>query len=114
MTQSWIRNEERRGAPVSAGDFTVTPVSRATILQYPRPGREGGEVAGKDIAFSGGGGIIWNRPSAVIVRDSEGTEQRLPVRDVTRIAQVLILGFGALVSILMWIALRPNSGKTGR
>ena len=30
------------------------------------------------------GGLIWNRPVAVLVRTPDGQEQTLPVRDVTR------------------------------
>ncbi len=40
------------------------------------------------------GGFIWNRPSAVLVRDADG-EQTVPVRDVTRLVQIALLSVGA-------------------
>ncbi len=113
MNQPLIRHEEHHGAPVSAADRSVTPVSRALILELPRLGGTPRSAGGAMITTAASGGVLWNRPSSVIVRDSEGAEERLPIPDITRIAQVLILGFGALASTLMWIALRPRTDKTG-
>ena len=38
------------------------------------------------------GGLIWNRPIAVLVRTSDGHEQVLPVPDLTRNAVLLLAG----------------------
>lgn len=36
------------------------------------------------------GGIVWNRPVSVLVLAEQGPDQFVPVRDVTRIVQVLL------------------------
>jgi len=36
------------------------------------------------------GGLIWNRPVAVVIHTADGQDQTLPVRDVTR-SVVLVL-----------------------
>ena len=38
------------------------------------------------------GGLIWNRPVAVLVRTSDGHEQMLPIPDLTRIAVLILAG----------------------
>ena len=38
------------------------------------------------------GGLIWNRPVAVVLRTSDGHEQMLPVPDLTRIAVLMLAG----------------------
>ena len=50
------------------------------------------------------GGLIWNRPTAVVVRSSNGQETTFPIVDVTRIAMVALIGLGlatVLVSMFM-------------
>ena len=44
--------------------------------------------------------FTWNRPMAVLYTTPEGQEMRLPVIDVTRLAQ-LSLVLGALMAILL-------------
>lgn len=68
------------GAAVSVGDVTVTPQSRTLILRWPH------------------GGLIWNRPAAVLVQRGEGTE-RIPIVDVTLIAQSVLLALALLAAI---------------
>ena len=46
------------------------------------------------------GGIIWNRPSSIVVRSADGEEEVLPVRDVTRQTQFALLA-GGLIGILL-------------
>lgn len=49
------------------------------------------------------GGVIWNRPAAVLVKDDNGNEEILMVQDVTRALQARILLFGLVGSILIWL-----------
>jgi hypothetical protein len=63
------------GEPVTAGDITLTPQSQALTVRFPK------------------GGFVWNRPVAVLV-ERDGQMERIPVVDVTRIAQVFLLGLG--------------------
>jgi hypothetical protein len=46
--------------------------------------------------------IVWNRPTAVKVQYGDGSEQLIPVRDVTRLALLLILASGLLSMIAIW------------
>lgn len=49
------------------------------------------------------GGLIWNRPVAVLVTRPDGSEQILPVSDPTRQALLLILGLTAGATLLAWL-----------
>ena len=53
------------------------------------------------------GGLTWNRPVAVLARTSDGHEQMLPVRDLTRIA-VLILAGLCFVCMFLLILFKPK------
>jgi hypothetical protein len=63
-----IEREVRTGETIQAGDFEITP--QTNVFTVKLNGRHGG--------------LIWNRPRAVIVRSVDGEESILPVRDVTR------------------------------
>ena len=73
------------GEPIQAGKFTVYPVSKAAAV----------------LPEGNSGGLIWNRPHAVLVRGPNGKESILPIRDVTRERQLLLLGLGLLGVILL-------------
>ena len=51
------------------------------------------------------GGLVWNRPAAVIVQQ-EGAERRLPIHDVTRRCQVALLAAG-----LVWLLIGLRLGR---
>lgn len=53
------------------------------------------------------GGMIWNRPVAVVVRAPDGQEQILSVPDLTRIT-VLILAGLCFASMFLLILFRPE------
>jgi len=81
--------ETQTGEPIQAGENTITLVSQSVRLQPP--------------GFPGG--LIWNRPVAVRVQTGSEPEKTLPVRDVTRLAQLLVVGLGlvgGLFTILAW------------
>lgn len=73
------------GEPVQAGEITVYPISKTNAL----------------LPDGISGGLIWNRPHAVLVRGPDGEEQILRIRDVTRERQLLLLGLGLLGVILL-------------
>ena len=80
----WITLRRVSGAPVTAGGFTVTPQSRALTVC---------------LSFAA---FAWQRPIAVEV-EREGQTTRLPVRNVTRLAQLALTGvllFGLTLRIL--------------
>ena len=70
------------GSPVKVGDITVTPQSRAMIVRLPF------------------GGLVWRRPTAVLV-ERAGQTSRIPIVDVTRVVQLALLGASVLVFLLM-------------
>ena len=55
------------------------------------------------------GGLVWNRPAAVIVRQ-DGVERRLPIVDVTRRRQVALLAAGLLCLLAgLWLGRGPQA-----
>jgi hypothetical protein len=68
------------GEEVTVGDVTLKPQSQALTVRWPN------------------GGFVWNRPVAVLV-ERGGQTERIPVVDVTRIAQLTLLGLGFVLSI---------------
>ncbi len=75
-----LQIETQSGTPTTVGNFTVTPESQAFVLRLPF------------------GGFVWNRPTAVLL-EMEGERQRIPIADVTRIAQLAlaVLVFGMVI-----------------
>jgi hypothetical protein len=83
------------GNPVRIGDLTVTPESQALIMHWPN------------------GGFVWNRPLAVLV-ERNGRTERVPIPDVTRIAQVvLIIGMVLLSVVAAIAAIRQRRNQDG-
>ncbi|MBS1251544.1 MAG: hypothetical protein MAG451_00577 [Anaerolineales bacterium] len=68
------------GEPLTIGDVTITPQSRVLVIRWPY------------------GGFVWNRPVSVLVERDGHTEQ-VPIVDLTRAAQLRLLGFGLVLSI---------------
>jgi hypothetical protein len=40
--------------------------------------------------------LLWSRPSAVVVEETDGRRRKIPVRDLTRALQVAVLAAGLL------------------
>ncbi len=79
--------ETKAGAPIQAGDVKLIPLAKSVKIAPPG-------------MF---GGLVWNRPAAVIVQQPDGQETVLPIQDVTRQAQIALLAMGALGSLLIWL-----------
>ena len=94
MTAKLIEIDTKLGEPVRVGENIINPVARVVRVQLPITGIHGG--------------LIWNRPLAVVVKTPGGGEHVLPVRDETRIAQLLWLGAGLLGAMFIWRALRKR------
>ena len=79
-------SEYNMGEPLEVHGETLYPFTRTFRLQFP----------GKN------GGVVWNRPSSILLRSPNGEERVLPIRDVTRQWQFLILGISlALCGLLL-------------
>lgn len=79
--------ETRAGEPIEVGDSKIVPLAKVVRFQKP----------------SWLGGVIWNRPVAVVVQTGNDEERVIPVRDVTRIAQLAIFGSGLFVILMAWL-----------
>lgn len=82
--------ENRVGAPIQAGERRITPFVQVVKLNIP--GLHGG--------------LIWNRPHAVLVQESDGSETVLPVPDITRQLQIFLLAAGLFAGLLFWMRRR--------
>ena len=81
------------GKEVTIGDVTLTSQSQALTLRWPK------------------GGLVWNRPVAVLVEQGGQTE-RVPVVDVTRIAQLTLLGLGFFFFVVtLMLSIRKRRDK---
>ena len=72
------------GDTVTVGDVSVTPESKALIVRWPY------------------GGLVWNRPVAVLVDKGEQTE-RIRIVDVTRMVQLGLLALSFIFSLVIFI-----------
>ena len=88
MRQSWIQVDTLAGEAIPAGDVRLIPLAQSTKVGPP------GTLIG----------LFWDRPVAVVVRGSRGGQQVLPIVDITRRAQLILLGIGLLGSFLLWLA----------
>ena len=58
---------------------------------------------------AGNGGLIWNRPVAVLVNTPDGQERILPVRDVTRVTILALLAFSLGGTLLLMLFRRKTT-----
>lgn len=92
----WITQETRTSEAVQAGSRRLVLYSK--VLRVQIPGWHNG-------------GLVWNRPVAVMVTTAEGQETMLPVRDTTRLVELLLLGAGLVSGLLLWSAYRAQKEK---
>jgi hypothetical protein len=81
QNEKWFQQQTLLGQEITAGDITVTPQSQALTLRWR------------------GGGWVWNRPVAVLV-ERGGNVDRVPIIDVTRMAQIGLYGLGLCLTVL--------------
>jgi hypothetical protein len=82
-----FRIETLTGEPVNAKGAQVRVRSQVVQLRFP---------------FIHGG-LIWNRPVAVLVRTADGQGQILPIPDVTRTAVLILLAFSLAGTFLLML-----------
>ena len=76
MQNSILRIETRTSPPIMIPDGQLYVRSRLVQLRFP-PAK---------------GGLIWNRPAAIVVRPLNGQEKVIPVLDITRIVVLTLAG----------------------
>ena len=92
MTILLLRIETLTGPLVRVKDTQLRVRSQVVQLRLP----------------SASGGLIWNRPVAVLMRTPDGQDRILPILDVTRTAVLALVGL-CLASTFL---LRLLRGKT--
>jgi hypothetical protein len=86
-----VKWQTTSGETTAHGDIQVTPQSRALTVRWPR------------------GGWVWNCPVAVLV-ERDGHRRRVPIVDVTRVAQLMLYGF-SLVFVLGGLYIMVKKGR---
>lgn len=69
---SLVQLETHWGKPIQSNGRKIIVQSQAFQINFPF------------------GGLVWNRPVSVLVLSDDAPDQVLPVRDVTRLVQVLL------------------------
>ncbi len=64
--------------PVTVGELTATAQAQAVTVRTPF------------------GGLVWNRPTAVLV-ERDGETESVPIVDVTRITQIVFIVVGLIL-----------------
>lgn len=95
MLANLVQIETRTGEPIVSGDTKIIPMARSMRIRIP----------------GWHNGLVWNRPVAIVVQTGDGQEKVLPVRDVTRQAQVALLVSGLIVVLLGWLVTRRKKIK---
>ena len=93
MTNSILRSEILTSQPIKFKDTQLR--LRSQVLQLRLP------VAS--------GGLIWNRPVAVLVSYSAGQEHILPVPDPTRTVVLALVGLCIATTFLTMLFRRKNA-----
>ena len=75
MSISLLRIETLTGQPIKIKDTQVRVRSQVVQLRFP-------------FIHSG---LLWNWPVAVLARTTDGQDQLLPIRDITRAAVLVLL-----------------------
>ena len=95
METSLLRIETHTSPPVTTPDGQIYVRSQVVQVRFP--------------AINGG--LIWNRPVAVALRQLNGQEKIVPVLDITRIILLTLAGL-SLTSVLIFIFLRSKMPKS--
>src|SRR5262247_3533826 len=95
MSNSFLRVESLTGQPIKINNTELRVCSQVIRLQMPVIN----------------GGLIWNRPVAVLVRTSDGQEQILSIPDWTRIAILMLAGL-SFTSMSVLLLFRRHKVKT--
>ncbi len=91
---SLVQIETHWGKPIQSDRRKIIVQSRALQIGFP---------------FLSGG-IVWNRPVSVLVLSDNGPDQVLPVRDVTRLAQILLFAV-ALAGAVFLSLIMPRRAR---
>ena len=94
MQTSILRIETHTSPPIEIPDGQLHVRSRLVQLRFP----------------PANGGLIWNRPVAIVVRPLNGQEKVIPVLDITRIVVFTLAGI-CFTGILTFMFLKRKKAK---
>ncbi len=89
---SLIQLENRVGKPIKAGPYKIVPIEGS--LQLQPPGMRG---------F-----FFWRKPSSVVVQHPDGSDEILDIPDITRQAQISLVSFALIFSLVVWLISRKR------
>ena len=78
----FVRWATLAGPPVTVNQLTVTPLAQSLTIRWPQ------------------GGFVWNRPVAILI-ERDGQTVRMPILDVTGLAQLIGFGIVLLLSLVL-------------
>ena len=89
----WFSVETNAGQAIKASEATITPFATAV------------RIGPRNAPF----GMIWNRPTSILIQSAGGQEEVRQIPDVTR--QVLwgLLGITLVMAVWMWVTNRKKS-----
>lgn len=91
-----VNSENRAGTPIKVADYHILPIERVQHLQPP----------GK------WGVLLWRRPSAVVIQHPSAPDEIIEIQDPTRQAQIFLLVFGLVVSIILYLLKSGSAERT--
>jgi hypothetical protein len=89
---SWFNIETQAGSPIQAGNRKITPFATSWRLSIP--------------GISGG--LVWNRPTSILIESPEGDEAVQAIPDITRQVLWALLGASLAMAILVWLTNRKR------
>ena len=93
MQTSILRIETRNSSPITIQDAQIYVRSQVVQLRFP--------------ALNGG--LIWNRPVAIVVRAFDGQETIVPIVDVTRMVMLSLAGLSFAAVFVLRLLRRKMS-----
>ena len=86
----YLKVENRAGPRIQHGETGLVLIEKSVSLQPPGMW----------------GFFFWRRPAAVVVEHPEAGREVLEIPDVTRQAQLSILGLSLLITALAWLIIQ--------
>ena len=93
MQTSLFRIETRDSSPITIRDAQIYVRSQVVQLRFPAVD----------------GGLIWNRPVAIVVRAFDGQETIVPIVDLTRMVVLTLAGLSFAAMFVLRLLRRKTS-----
>jgi len=87
MSRPFFTMENRAGEPLHLNQAKLVPFSQLVRITFP----------------GGYGGLVWNRPAAILWQSAEGEDVVIPVHDQTRRIQLSLFGAAIVGILIMWL-----------